>query len=141
MDQQPKRGMDGMGPRPGMDGMMRRPASPQPPAAPAPVPVKPKRSFGRSAVKPPQPQVVPAPVPAPAPAPRPAVKPVVAPKVAVPPVAPAKTPAKSAVPQAPAADKPQSRRWLRTLLQGIAWVAIILGVAAALVELYVRYYQ
>lgn len=121
MDQEPKRRMDGMGPRVGMDGMARRPAS-QPAVRPAaPVPVPP---------------------PAPAPVPKRPARPV-APAPAPKPVAPAKpAPAPRPVQPAPAANTAQPpRRWLRRTLQGIAWLAIILAVASALVELYVRYYQ
>lgn len=124
MDQEPKRRMDGMGPRVGMDGMARRPA-----AQPAPRPVPPV-----PATKP-----APVPVPPPAPAPKRPARP------AAPAPAPKPAPAKPAPQPVQAASGGEStqppRRWLRRSLQAVAWLAIILAVASALVELYVRYYQ
>lgn len=124
MDQQPKRRMD-MGPRRPMDGMgsVRRPAAPTQPVAvsqpqPAVVPIAPPVPAQRPTPKPAKP--VKAPVPAPKPMAAAVASPATAPKV---------KPAK------------QNRRWLRAVLQGVAWLLVILAVAAVLVELYVRYYQ
>lgn len=130
MDQKPRRSMD-MGPRRGMDGM----GGPRPVSQPTPVAALPVAKPAAPAVpvraQAPQVKVK---RPAASAAPAQAVAHSVSAAAPVPPSAPT-------VAAAPKVSSGRGRRILKAVLQGLAWLLVILAVAAVLIELYVRYYQ